>query len=501
MYSRRFNASQGEENPFPKQAIRAKNIQEIFTSCDDFELREVWPGDRPISGIAVCWLDGVVSGDDISKNVLRPFTENARMRAAQSAAECMELVKHGAVYSYSMKERSELADVVEDLVQGYCAILFEHAGRAITFEVRTDNTRSISEPTVEKTVRGAKDAFVETLRINTSLVRRKLRTSQLKVEQLSVGRRSATQVAVMYIGGVTNQQLVEQVKKRLADIDIDGVTAAGCIEQYIVDSPRSPFPQLLHTERPDKFAAELLSGRVGILADGLPVGFLTPATLSQFMRVGEDRAQHFLTASMLTLLRWLSLVLAILLPAVLVAVSMYHQEMIPFQLMTSMIDAKQKVPFSVAIEVLSMLVAFELLQEAGVRLPNPIGDTVSIIGALIVGQSAVEARVVSPVAVIVVATAGICGFTQPSQDMGSALRLTRILMVLLAIALGMYGIMLGLALFIWHLCTLESYGVSYTSPMSDGGFFSSLRAFVQAPLWADKYRPASLKTQNQRKQK
>ena len=240
---------------------------------------------------------------------------------------------------------------------------------------------------------------------------------------------------------------------------------------------------------------------MGFIADGLPIGFLTPAPMAHFMRVNEDRSQHFMAASMPTILRWLSLVITILLPASLVAISMYHQEMIPFRLMVSMIDAKQKVPFTASIEMLSMLVAFELIQEAGARLPNPVGDTLSIIGALIVGQAAVEARVVSPVAVIVVATAGICGFTQPSQDMLAALRIIRIVMVLMAIALGMFGIMLTLVLMVWHLCSIETFGVSYTEPLSEKGVWGSLNVFLQFPLWREKYRPVSLRTYDRRRQK
>lgn len=478
-----------------------KSLKSIFTDCADFELRNIWLGENSSGQISVCWLDGVVSGDAVSRDVIRPLTDRARMSGEKNPAGWMELILHGGVYSYSVKRQRTMDEVVQDIVQGSCAIIFDALGEAVTVEVRTNNTRSISEPTIEKTVKGAKDAFVETLRTNTSLVRRKLHDPELKVVQTIVGRKSATQVAVMYVNGVANEDLLRRVRQRLDEIDIDGLTSTGSIEQYITDAPRSPFPQLLHTERPDKFAAELLSGRIGIIADGLPIGFLAPATLAQFMRVGEDTSQHFLNASLLTILRWLSMLMAILLPALLVAVSMYHQEMIPFKLMTSMIAAKQDVPFSAALEMLSMLIAFELLQEAGVRLPDPVGDTVSIIGALIVGQAAVEARVVSPVTVIVVATAGICGFTQPSQDLSAALRLIRIALVFVAMALGMFGIMLSLALLVWHLCCIESFGVAYTEPMSEKGLSGSIRSFLQFPLWRNKYRPDSLKTGDKRNQK
>ena len=481
--------------------INEKNLKDIFDRCDDFELRQLWPAEHPVSGVSVCWLDGVVDGQSVSGDVIRPLTDVFRLAPAKSAKEWIELMERGAVWSYSVKRRETMDDLIGDIVQGSCAVVFDAEHTAVTFETRTSNTRSISEPTVEKTVKGSKDAFVETLRINTSLVRRRVHDPALKLTQGSVGRKSATSVAVLYIDGVANPAIVEEVRKRIHDIDIDGLITAGNLEQYITDAPSSPFPQLMHTERPDKFAAELLTGRVGILVDGLPLGFIAPAPLAQFMRVNEDNSQHFLIASLLTLLRWGSLLVAILLPALLVAVSMYHQEMIPYRFMISMIDAKQKVPFSVAVEMLSMLIAFELLQEAGIRLPNPVGDTVSIIGALIVGQAAVEAQVVSPAAVIVVAASGICGFTQPSQDMTAALRVIRFLMVIMAIALGMLGIMLTLTLLVWHLCTIDTFSVSYCEPLSEKGLLGSLKVFIRIPLWRDIFRPESLDTPDKRNQK
>lgn len=499
--NRRGGRTHPRENVRYDLPVNEKNLKEVFTGCGDFELRQVWLGDRPISGISVCWLDGVVSGADISEDVLRPLSECAALRTAGSAARCMDLIERGAVYSCTVRRRETMDDVAGDIVQGFCAIIFDSVGGALTFEVKTSNTRSISEPTVEKTLKGAKDAFVETLRTNTSLVRRKIHDPELKVLQTTVGRKSATSVAILYVNGIANEEIIQELQKRLDAIDIDALTCSGDIEQYVTDAPRSPFPQLLHTERPDKFALELLGGRVGLFADGLPIGFLAPAPLAHFMRVNEDRSQHFLAASIPTLLRWLSLLVTVLLPASLVAISMYHQEMIPFRLMVSMIDAKQKVPFTASIEILSMLVAFELIQEAGARLPDPVGDTLSIIGALIVGQAAVEARVVSPVAVIVVATAGICGFTQPSQDMLAALRIIRIVMVLMAIALGMFGIMLTLVLMVWHLCSIETFGVAYTDPLSEKGVWGSLTVFLQFPLWREKYRSTSLRTYDRRRQK
>ena len=481
--------------------VSAAALREVFAGCADFTLRPVWPGGARRAGVSVCWLDGLVSGESVSRDVLRPLTDALRLDGGDDPRRWMEQLLRGAVWSCTVRRCDDMDALADQLLGGSCAVVFDALGAAVCFEAKATNTRSVGPPTVEKTVKGGKEAFVETLRTNTALLRRRLRTPALKLAETAVGRRSGTQVAILYIEGVAAPETVAELRRRLDAIDIDGLTAAGHLEQYITDSPRSPLPQLLHTERPDTFAAELLAGRVGLLADGLPLGFLLPATLPQFLKVSDDRAQHFAVASGLTLLRWFSMLLSALFPALLVAVGMFHQEMIPTKLLRSMIAAKQEVPFSVAVEVLAMLLAFELLMEAGIRLPDPVGDTVSIIGALIVGQSAVEARIVSPIAVIVVATAAICGFTQPSRDLGAALRLARLGLVLLACFLGLFGVALGCAGLVWYLCTLESFGVAYVAPLGEGGLRAALRALLRPPLPAEKRRPAELRTPDRRKQK
>ena len=486
---------------FRTQRICADSLLRIFERCDDFQLRPVWPGGEKLEGVSVCWLDGVTSAEAVSRDVLRPLAEGRQAAPGADHRAWFSALERGAVWQCAVTRCGTLADLLPQLLGGSCAVVSDRLGEALAFETRGANTRAVGQPSVEKSVKGGKDAFVETLRTNTALVRRRLRSSALKLVQTTVGRKSGTPVAVMFLDGVASPETVSSLLARLDGIDIDGLTAAGNLEPYLTDFPNSPFPQLIHTERPDKFASELLSGRIGLLADGLPLGFLLPATLPHFMKVAEDKAQHFIIASALTLLRWLSMLISVLFPALLIAVSMYHQEMIPAKLLVSMIAAKQEVPFSSAVEVLAMLVAFELLMEAGIRLPDPVGDTVSIIGALIVGQSAVEARIVSPIAVIVVATSAICGFTQPSRDLGAALRLVRFAMVFLSTFFGLFGIAVGLALLIWYLCTLESFGVPYMAPLCEGGAREILRALLRPPVDRVKLRESALHTPDRRNQK
>lgn len=487
--------------PEYKSILSSDSLKAIFSDCGDFEARELSFGLRGGIKITACWLDGIVSGSEVTEGIIRPFTELLRSAGVQTEQDCISQVMSGAVYSHSAKRRDKLDDVVDALTHGFCALIFDGASQAVCFEVKTSNTRSVSEPTLEKSIKGAKDSFVETLRTNTALVRKRICSPKLKVIESSIGRKSHTKLAIMFVDGVASPDTVRELASRLDALDVDALLATGTLEEYIVDAPRSPFPQLLHTERPDRFAMYLMDGRVGILIDGLPIGLALPVTLAEFMKVTGDASNNYLVATVLTVLRYFALFLSIFLPALYVAIAMYHQEMIPTPLLLSIIEAKQNVPFSTALEIMGMLISFELLQEAGLRLPNPIGDTVSIIGALIVGQSAVEAQVVSPIAIIVVAVSGIAGYTLPSQDFGSAIRLLRFVLVIASILAGFFGVGAALCLLTLHLADIDSFGVDYTAPLSDGEPSPLRRLLLQKPKPLNKFRDPHLKTPDKRRQK
>ena len=444
------------------------SLRELFSGCGDFTERSIRYGLEDELSIPVCWLDGAASGETVGLEILRPLTELLRSRGVRSREEAFARIRDGGVYRCAVQERRELRAAAEDLCRGGCLLLFEELGCALSFESRTAQRRAVGEPTLEKSLKGGKDAFTETLRVNTALVRQRLATPELKLAESCLGRRSRTQVAMLYLEGLAPEETVRELARRLDALDLDTLLALGPLESGIVDAPLSPFPQLLHTERPDRFAMQLSKGRIGLLVDGLPVGLLLPVSFPAFLQVTGDSSMHFLVSSSLTMLRWLALTVGTLLPAIYTAVAMYHQEMIPTRLLLSIIQAEQDLPFSTALEVLGMLAAFSLLQEAGLRMPNPIGDTVSIIGALIVGQAAVEAKVVSPIAIIVVAVSGIACYTLPSQDLGFALRLTRLSLLLGAIFAGLYGVALAGCLTLLHLADLDSFGSAYAAPLSSG---------------------------------
>ncbi len=481
------------------EPLCTESLGRAFEDCEDFTLRPIRLGGA--SGrltAALCCLDGMVSSSAVSESVLRPITDRVRFGAAEDPAAAAQLLWEGLAYFYSARKRTDLAETAEDLLQGSCAVVFD--GVAVTFETKQPQSRGVEKSEMEKSVKGAKDSFTEVYRQNTALVRQRIRTPELKLYGTTLGRRTRTQAAVVYLRGITNGAVVEELKQRLAEIDIDGALTTGSLEEYLL--PRnSPFPQLTVTEKPDRFAQELLEGRAGLLVDGLPFGFLMQGTLAQQLKVTEDRASHPLVASVLTLVRYTALFLSVLLPALYVTITVYHQEMLPDKLLLSVIRSKQDVPFSTAAETLGMLLAFELLQEAGLRLPESVGETVSIIGALIVGQSAVEARVISPIVVIVVAVAGITGYTTPNQDLAAAVRLCRFALVLLGLGMGIYGLVFGLILLTYYLCTLESFGTAYLSPFCDGSAGELLRALLRLPLKKLKERPAALHPEDVRNQK
>ena len=472
--------------------VDGRELAAQFEDAADFETRKVLCGGQLLT---VLFLDGLTSGRDIAEQVLRPLaqmTDEAREEVLYTRA------LQGGVWCASVKEPESTQQAAELLVNGFCVILFPKSGKALGCEVKTGEKRSPSPPETENTVKGAKDAFTETLRTNTSLVRRHLRTPGLRLTETVIGKRTLTKVTVCWIGGLTDPELPRRMQERLSSIDIDGALSPAAIEEYVTGSRRTAFPLLEYTERTDHFCQGLLDGQVGLLADGLPLGYLAPVGLGRLMRSPEDRATDFFSASMLRLLRYAALGVSLLLPALYAAMAMFHQQMLPTKLLLSIIESKQNVPFSTLLEVLGLLCAFELLQQAGLHLPQAVGTAVSIIGGLVVGTAAVDAKLVSPAALIVTASSGICGFTLPNRELSDAVRLWRFVLTVLAGLWGLFGVTVGLLLLLTELAGLESLGRSYLSPF---GRAEVKGALVRPRLVRQKWRDGALKPmddQNQR---
>ena len=436
------------------------NIRERFREAGDFIARELTCGGQKIF---VYMIDGLISGGNASELVFRPLS---RLPDADMAALYRGALS-GSIYNNVADECADLDAAVGKLVNGFCVVLFPGAG-AVAFEVKTPEKRSVSPPTVENTVKGPKDAFTETVRTNTSLLRRHLRTADLRLYQTTVGTKTITNVTVAWIDGVTDREIVERMKKRLARIRTESFLSPAEVEELVTGARKTPFPLMQYTERADKFAMGLLSGRVGLMVDGLPLGYLLPVDLGYLMTSPEDLGMDYLSAAGIRVLRYGAMLLSLLLPACYIALAMFHQQMIPLPLLKAIIESKASVPVSTAAEVLGLLLAFELLQEAGLHLPQSIGQSVSIIGGIVVGTAAVEASLVSPAALIVVSLAGICGFALPNRDFAEALRLCRFLLTVLGALAGLFGVTVGLIGLVLHLAGLTSLGEAYLSPFSRG---------------------------------
>lgn len=473
-------------NPMYPGELTNENICNIFAGAGDFVHRKIICGKWTLYIYAI---DGLVSGGDISDYVLKPICQNL---AAGSISELYEQALYGTVYNAVADGCSDLDTVALKLVNGFCVVLFPGVS-AVAYEVKTGEKRGLSAPEVENTVKGPKDAFVETSRSNTSLIRRHLRSPDLRLYETRVGRRSLTNVTVVYLQGITNMELVERMKSRLNEIDIDGFLSPAAVEEYVTGSRRTSFPLMQYTERTDRFCQGILEGRVGLIVDGLPLGYLAPADLGYLMESPEDRGKDYISASCVRVLRYVALLSSLLLPGLYIAMVMYHPSWIPQDILELIIQSRQGIPFSPAVEALGMLIAFELLQESGIHLPQAVGQSVSIIGGIVVGTAGVEAKIISPMALIAVSVAGICGFVLPNRDLAQAVRVWRFVIAALSALIGLWGFAMGVAILVGHLLSLRCLDVAYLS-MND-------RSILRKRLKNTKRRNRELRTEDNRNQK
>jgi len=463
-----------------------REIRAMFEGASDFESRTLRRGEAALHGY---FIDGLVSSSFIADYIYKPISHDL----PENVVDAYNTALRGGIYNAVARPCKDLEDVASKIVNGFCVVLFPGVG-AIAFEVRTGVSRSPQPPDVENTVKGPKDAFVETIRINTSLIRRHLRTPDLRIAGSTVGKRSLTNVAVVWIKGITNPDLVKRMEKRLASIDIDGLLSPASVEEYVTGSRATAFPLLQYTERPDRFSQGLLDGRVGLLVDGLPLAYLAPVDLGYLLESPEDRSRDFISASCIRVLRYGAFLLSLLLPAVYVAMVMFHQQYLPPKLLDTILNSSQPRPFTTAAEVLGLLIAYELIQEAGIHLPQAIGQSVSMIGGIVVGTAAVEAGLIAPMVLIVVSITGICGFVLPNRDLAQAVRVWRFGIGVLGMLAGLWGVVLGIGILVWHLASIKSLGICYLKPTAGS------RGILRRRLTKEKERDGELGVEDRKNQ-
>ncbi|NOU99641.1 spore germination protein [Paenibacillus planticolens] len=457
-------------------------LQIIYNKCKDVIFHGFIIGET--TGAFVIYIEGMVNLEALERSVLTPLLRESVEDWNDTEKELSSIISISDV-----KEISTISDMIAHLSKGNAGLFIDGLPVGYSLGLPQWEKRSIEEPSAESVIRGPREGFTETMSVNTAMLRRKIKSPSLKMVSYNIGRHTQTEVIIAYMEGIANKTLIEEVEKRITEIEIDGILESGYIEGLIEDHPFSPFPQIQVTERPDVVCAALLEGRTSILVDGTPFALIAPATLFTFLQSPEDYYQRFIIGTLIRWLRYLFFFITLLLPSLYVAILTFHQEMVPTSLLLSIAKSREDIPFPALVEALLMEISFEALREAGVRLPKQVGAAVSIVGALVIGQAATSAGLVSAPMVMVVAITGIASFMMPQYSTGIALRMLRFPIMFLSGILGLLGLMLGFIAIVIHLSSLRSLGVPYLQPIAPFKKNELKDVLVRAPIWAMRTRP------------
>jgi spore germination protein KA len=462
-------------------------IQEVFQKTMDFKIDPIKIGEM---NACVCYLGTMLDKDALTDKVLNAFH---RLSPDPSKLN-IELIRDIYFPTVAFEYATNFHKVVWHILNGYAVIMVEGQKKALSLEIGKTPQRSIVEPSTQTIIRGPKEGFVEDINTNISLIRRRIKNPHLKFESYIVGSDTRTTLALGYIDNIMNSDILNEVRNRINKIDLGGIFDSGNIEEFISDKSFTPFPLIYNSERPESVAGHILEGKVAILVDGSPFVLTVPSVLTDFFQSSEDYFQPFLMSSFIRVVRYLSFMVALVFPSLYVAISTFHQELMPTVLLISVQAQREGVPFPAVIEIFMMELTFEVLREAGLRMPRAVGQTISIVGALVIGQAAVEAGLISNVLVIVVAFTAIASFVSPIYNFSIATRLLRFILILCAAVFGLYGILLFLIVMVIHLVSLRSFGVPYLAPVAPFYIQDQNDVFLRLPSWVNKKRPSYLQT-------
>nr|WP_148927911.1 spore germination protein [Paenibacillus methanolicus] len=428
----------------------------MYADCTDVVFHECRYDNQ---SAVLLYIDGLTNTEELDRQVLKPLVEGMLdFLNPEDMRQKLALSSTTIVHT--------LAEIALQAGEGSAILLVDGHEQGIALCLPSVEKRSISEPSAEPVVRGPREGFVESLRVNTSLLRKRLKSPRLKFKSMKIGRFSQTNVVLAYIEGIASPSLLDEVEKRLSQINVEGLLDTAILEEYLETNKYSPFPQLLASERPDLVTANLLEGRVGIIAEGSPFVLIAPVSVFSFFQSSEDYYQRFMYGTALRWLRYFFAFIALLGPSLYVSILSFHQEMIPSTLMLSVAQSRDQIPFPAFVEALLMEITFEGLREAGTRLPKQVGAAVSIVGALVIGQAAIQSGIVSAPMVMVVAMTGIASFMIPNHAFGISVRLLRFPIMFFAACFGLLGVILAVLLINNHLLSLRSLGEPYFEPIA-----------------------------------
>jgi spore germination protein KA len=444
---------------------------------------------------ALVFLDGMADLSLINDDIIKPLMYDSLYRAGEtSRVPGMDEIRDRLLTAGDVKSAYTLEQVLDFCLSGDAVLMVEGSRKALGIGAKGWDKRAVTEPDTENVIRGPREGFTENLRTNTAMIRRKIKSPVLKMRTVVIGERTRTLVNILYIDGITNPALVRETERRLKSIRTDAILAAGYLEQYIEDQPYSAFQTIWYSEKPDAIAGKLLEGRAAIVVDGTPFVLSVPMLFMENFQTAEDYVIRSYYATALRILRLTAFVISLFAPAVYIALTTFHQELIPTTLLFTMAAASEGIPFPAAVEMGVIMLSFEILREAGIRMPRNIGQAVSIVGALVLGEAAVQAGLVGAPVVIVMAFTAVAGFVNPSSS--DAVTILRWFLMLMAATMGSFGITLALFVILIHLMSLKSFGANYLAPFAPFQPADLKDTIVRAPLWAMRSRPAALKPQD-----
>lgn len=472
-------------------------LREQFGHSTDLMIRFAEMGKEPQIDVAVVYMDGLVNEQAVSQFVMHTLLiDSADLQSTIARETVFDWIKEHVLTIGSLTVVDDFQKLILSLLSGNTILLIDGWNQAIVNNTMGAETRGVTEPESQVVVRGPKDSFNESIRTNTSLIRRRIKSPNLWLETMQIGEVTQTDVGIMYIKGIANDKIVEEVRRRLKRIKIDGILESGYIEELIGDGEYTPFPTIFNTERPDSVAAQLLEGRIAIIVDGTPFVLVVPSTFIQFFQAAEDYYQHFDIATFVRFLRLTTFFIALFAPSVYIALTTFHPDLIPFPLLLSLAAQREGIPLPAFAEGIMMEMTFELLREAGIRIPRPVGPAISIVGAIVLGEAAVQAGLVSPSMAIVVSLTAVGNFAIPSYNVQNAARLLRFLFMIMAASFGFFGLILGLILMLAHMSRLRSFGVPYLAPFSPFILQDQKDALFRFPMWALSTRPRLVSNEN-----